>query len=85
MPKKPLNLEIIASNLDEAREELEKLHLQARNGTLHEAELQVGLLHAYHHMNFVWNARRVETSTHAHLTQRQFNKWGKYPVRIEKL
>jgi hypothetical protein len=81
--KKSLNLEIIGGNLAEAIEELEGLHAQALKGTLHEEELRVGLLHAYHHLNFAWNIRRVETSQYAHLTDRQFKRWGKYPSRIE--
>ena len=31
--------------------------------------LQVGLLHAYHHLNFAWNIRNVPTEQYAKLTQ----------------
>ena len=47
--------------------------------------LQVGLLHAYHHLNFAWNIRNVPTEQYAKLTQKQFKRWGKYPSRIERL
>jgi hypothetical protein len=83
--KRSLNLEIIVSNLTEAAEEFEKLRARASNGELNEANLQVELLHAYHHLNFAWNIRHVSTSQYTKLTQEQFNRWGKYPSEIENL
>ena len=83
--KKSLNLEIIVSNPSEAAEELEKLRNRASNGELNEANLQVGLLHAYHHLNFAWNIRHVSTPQYTKLTQAQFDLWGKYPLEIENL
>ncbi|HWE49037.1 MAG TPA: hypothetical protein VG273_04585 [Bryobacteraceae bacterium] len=86
MPRrKIMNFDIIGSNISEAAEELAKLQGLAAAGTLSEEELQIGLLHAYHHLNFAWNIRHEATSTYASLTQRQFNRWGKYPVEIETL
>ena len=84
-PRKRLNRPIIASNLAEAREELERLHNLASTGKLTEAGLQVGLCHAYHHLNFAWNIRFVPTSQYAALTDSQFKEWGRYPSGIEKL
>lgn len=83
--RKRLNRKIIASNLAEAGEEIQQLHGLAATGVLNEAELQVGLLHAYHHLNFAWNIRFVPTREYATLTERQFKRWGKYPAAIEKL
>src|SRR5437016_1471336 len=80
-----LNLEIIQSNLSEAIEELETLRRRASRGELSQADLQVGLCHAYHHLNFAWNVRHVPTSKYANLTKSQFNRWGKYPAKIETL
>ena len=82
---KRLNLEIIQSNLSEAIEELERLRDRASSGELNEADLQVRLCHAYHHLNFAWNIRHVPTSKYAKLTKSQFNRWGKYPSKIETL
>lgn len=82
--RKPLNLKIIGSNLAEAIEELEGLRNSASNGDLNEVDLQVRLCHAYHHLNFAWNIRRVPTRQYANLTQRQFDRWRKYPSDIEK-
>ncbi|MBB5345428.1 hypothetical protein [Tunturibacter empetritectus] len=83
--RRSLNLEIIGSNLSEAIEELKKLHDRSFNGELNSDQLQVGLLHAYHHLNFAWNIRHVSTSQYAKLTQAQFKRWGKYPSEIEDL
>jgi hypothetical protein len=50
MPRrKPLNSKIIQSNLGEAVDQLRKLERKAADGKPGEEELQVGLLHAYHH------------------------------------
>ena len=49
--KRKLDIETIVRNLAEAAEELEKLRTRASNGELNEANLQIGLLHAYHHLN----------------------------------
>jgi hypothetical protein len=82
---KPINFDIVGSNISEAAEELAKLQLRAADGTLTEEALQVGLLHAYHHLNFAWNIRHIATSEYASLTEQQFNTWGRYPTEIETL
>lgn len=81
--RRPFNPKIIGSNICEARDELNKLLARIDAGALHEEELQVGLLHAYHHLNFAWNIRRVATSRYTSLTQQEFEAWGKYPSDIE--
>ena len=81
---KSLNLEIIEINLAEAIEQLQGLLSKAANGTLNEGDFQVRLLHAYKHLNNAWNIRHVATSQYATLTQRQFNRWIKYPSKIER-
>jgi hypothetical protein len=83
--RKRLNRKIIAWNLAEAIEQLKALHESASNGGLDEIELTIGLCHAYHHLNFAWNIRYVPTAQYAKLTDRQFDRWGKYPLGIEKL
>jgi hypothetical protein len=81
--RRPLNPEIVGSNIAEARGELNKLLAKIEARSLNETELQVGLLHAYHHLNFAWNIRRVATSRYASLTQEEFDAWGKYPSDLE--
>jgi hypothetical protein len=50
-----MNLEITRSNLSEAVEELQRLERKTATAELNEGDLQVRLLHAYHHPNFAWN------------------------------
>lgn len=83
--KRALNLMIVGHNLDEAIEELTKLRKEATEGTIRIARLHVGLLHAYHHLNFAWNARYTSTEAYTHLTKAQFNRWGRYPKSIENI
>ena len=85
MPRRrPFNRKIIRSNLAEAIEQLQTLERKAADGELQEGDLQVGLLHAYHHLNFAWNARRVSNSDYSKLSRSQFEEWGTYPgVDIE--
>lgn len=82
---KQLNFEIMESNLAEAIEQLQKLRTEAANETLTAVDFQIGLLHAYHHINWSWNTRHVETSKYANRTRKHFKKWGKYPSKIEDL
>jgi hypothetical protein len=72
-------------NLAEAMGELKRLQDLSVKGKLHIGHLQVGLLHAYHHLHFAWNIRYIRTPVYAKLTKRQFDRWGKYPKAIEKL
>jgi hypothetical protein len=85
MGKRKLNLELIGGNLAEAADELKRLVDLASNHELNEGELQVGLLHAYHHLNFAWNVKFVPTSRYARLSKAEFDRWGRYPVEIERL
>lgn len=86
MPRnRPFNRTIIRSNIAEAIEELQGLEKKAASGELVETELQVGLQHAYHHLNFAWNVRRISSSEYSRLSQAQFDIWGTYPKDIEDL
>jgi hypothetical protein len=82
--RKRLNRKLIATNLSEAIEELERIRGLALTGELKEEQLQVFLLHAYHHLNFAWNIRRIRSSEYAKLTAAQVKRWGKYPSEIEE-
>ena len=77
-------MKIIDSNITEAHDELAKLLDKLHAGALNEAMLQVGLRHAYHHLNFAWNIRRLPTSRYASLTLKEFEEWGKYPSEIDE-
>lgn len=79
-----INAEVVLSNIMEAREELEKIEALARSGEeLDDGDLTVMFGHAYHHINFAWNARRVADEKYRNLTGADFNEWGKFPTDIE--
>lgn len=80
---RPLNTKIVAFNLADANTEIARLAGKAVLGSLREEELQIGLRHAYHHLNFAWNIRRTPTAEYASLSQEQFEQWGKYPTDID--
>ena len=83
MKKRRLNWKIIASNVREAREELESLEKIVQDGKARsEIALQISLQHAYHHLNFAWHVRRQETERYAHQTKRDFKRWGRFPADI---
>jgi hypothetical protein len=80
-----LNWEIVLSNLAEAREQLEEIELRVKAGNPPaEREFQIMLEHAYHHLNFAWNARRVTTERYSRLTEDEFNRWSKFPKELEE-
>ena len=78
--RKRLNHKIIGGNLAEAIEELERLQSRASQSKLHEAELQVGLCHAYHHLNFAWNIRHVTNAAVRKADAEAIRKMGKVSV-----
>lgn len=82
MPK--LNWEIIGSNVTEAREQLEAIEKQIKEGDLpHEESLQVMLEHALHHLAFAWNIRHKSTKQYSELSDVDFNEWSKFPEDLE--
>lgn len=79
-----MNWKIIGSNLREAREQLEEIErLISSRKYPSEGELQVMFEHAYHHLNFAWNIRRVTTKQYTKLSDEEFNRWGTYPKDID--
>ena len=81
-----LNRKIILSNISEAREELERIEARVgKGGELSEGELEVMLMHAYHHLNFAWNARRAPMKKYRDMSDADFNAWGQFPTDLELL
>ena len=82
---KKLNWQIIKSNISEAKQELEKLESQIESGKKPDlVELQISLQHAYHHINFAWNVRNKTLKEYQKFTDKDFKKFGKYPIDICK-
>ena len=85
MNMKKLNWKIIKSNITEAREELEAIEEAIESGEfISEAEYQIKIEHAYHHLNVAWNARHSSDQRYKNMTDRDFNKWSKIPKNIEE-
>ncbi len=83
MPR--LNWKTIVYNIAEAREQLEQIEARAKNGKKpSEGELQIMLEHAYHHLNFAWNIRRIPTEKYSKSSDAEFNRWSKFPREIEE-
>ena len=78
------NWKIIASNLAEAREEIIRLEELIEQKRLSREEFEIGLRHAFHHLNFAWNIRHVSTKQYANLTQEEFEVWGRYPEEMNQ-
>ena len=75
-----MNWEIILYNLKEAREQIEEIEkLVAKENSPSESEFQIKLEHCYHHLNFAWNIRHSSTDDYRNLSDKDFNKWSKFP------
>ena len=82
MPK--LNWRIIASNIAEAREQLQAIEQRVEAGELpNEAELEIAIRHAYHHLNCAWNVRHTSTKRYASLSDDDFREWGRFPQGLD--
>jgi len=78
-----LNWKIVAPNLTEAREELQRLERLAAHPTRRgEIDLEAGLSHAYHHLNFAWHVRRVSTKRYVRCSTADYNRWGRFPKDV---
>jgi hypothetical protein len=72
--------EVIASNIAEAREQLQKIEARiSRGAPPNESEFQIMMQHAYHHLNFAWNMRNHPVERYAQLSQEDFERWGTFP------
>jgi hypothetical protein len=83
---KRLNWTIILSNIEEAREALQKI--ESRIASIKKpdkVELEISLRHAYHHLNTAWNARHAETKKYQCQANSDFKKWGKFPSGFDDL
>ncbi len=75
------NKELIAINIEEAKEELENILSElVDNSEFSEVELKIALEHIYHHLNFSWNIRNVDEKIAVECSEQNFREWSKYPV-----
>jgi hypothetical protein len=83
MPK--LNRKIVKSNIVDVREQLEQIESQITSGEISEGAFEAMMLHAFHHLNFAWNIRKISTKRYMNLTDDDFNFWGDFPTDLELL
>jgi len=76
-----MNWKWVLSNLAEAREELQRLErLASRPGARRTSiELEIGLGHAYHHLNAAWNGRRFSMARWRKITSRDYRMVSRWP------
>jgi len=69
------NKDIIVSNIEEAREELENILSKLTSKPEYsEVEFKIALEHVYHHLNFLWNIRNVEKNSVLDCSEKDFIK-----------
>jgi len=74
------NIELIADNIQEAKDELEDILSEInKNNDYSDVELKIALEHAYHHLNYAWNIRNVKTEKLLECSKEDFIEWSKYP------
>ena len=72
--------ELILLNITEAREQLQEIEESLNNEEEYtEIELKMDLEHAYHHLNYAWNIRKLTDDDVAKMTEYNFSELSKYP------
>jgi hypothetical protein len=81
MPK--LNRAIILSNIQEAREELQKIEaMLLSEEPLKLIHFQVAMQHAFHHLSFAWNVRQWPMKRYENLSKADFDLAGSFPTDL---
>jgi hypothetical protein len=81
-----MNRKAVVLHLKEAKEELDKTILQLENNRRFGAEsLLVSMSHLYHHLNTAWNGREASAERHRECSQRDFDRWRKFPRNADLL
>lgn len=75
-----INWNAVASNISEARDELESIEASLAAGTpLDEVDFRVAMQHAYHHLNIAWNVRHESDDRYANMSPEDFDRWSRFP------
>src|SRR5436190_5446875 len=79
-----MNRRIILFHLREAAEELNRTVKElARDPRYSEGKLEVVMGHLYHHLNTAWNGRKQTDKQFQHCTDKDFNRFRKFPKQKE--
>ena len=75
------NKDIVKFNIEEAKEQLEEILNDIETDLeFSDVEFQISLEHAYHHLNFAWNARNVEEKRAIKCSEKDYKEWSKFPI-----
>jgi|GEM_PF-1905280 len=81
--RKPLNKAIILYNLKDVMEQLERTIKDLEKNKKYELkEYWIEMSHIYHHLNVAWNARYAPLKKYKKISDKDFNKWAKYPTEL---
>lgn len=78
MPR--FNRAVVLQNISEAREELERIEALLKSAkTVDQMAFQIDMQHAFHHLNFTWNARHWTKHRYANGSRVDFETAGDFP------
>src|SRR3954465_11451539 len=79
-----MNHRVVLFHLREAAEELNRTTKEiARDPRYEETSLEAAIGHAYHHLNTAWNGRKQTDKQFRDCTDRDFNRFRKFPKEKE--
>jgi hypothetical protein len=79
-----MNHRVVLFHLREAAEELNRtIEELARNRKYSGEALEVAMGHAYHHLNTAWNGRNQTDKQFRDCTDRDFNRFRRFPKETE--
>ena len=79
-----MNLPNILYNLEEAKEELDRIITDIKKNEDYEyGEYLVAMGHLYHHLNTAWNSRNASEKEVEECSDKNFKKWRRFPKNNE--
>jgi hypothetical protein len=79
-----MNRRVVLFHLREAADELNRtVEELARDSRYTEESLEIAMGHTYHHLNTAWNGRNQTDKRHRECTDRDFNRFRKFPKERE--
>jgi hypothetical protein len=77
-----MNKAWIATNLQEAIEELQQTLRELPDAEYGFGNFSVAMAHAYHHLNTAWNSRDVSEDELGTMGDAEFNRWRAFPKDV---
>jgi len=77
-----MNKAWVQFHMKEALDELSKLLGLVERSALSEEEFEVGITHAYHHLNTAWNSRAIDDEQARQHSDYDFVQWRQFPADL---